>query len=120
MAKANAKRSAKKSTARAKPRRNAQAVALPDIDPEEELAKAQLADHIRLTIQRLHLKEAETAKLLRLDHAGIAALMHKELAVFTSERLMRFLIDLGQDVEIIVRAKPAHRERGHVRIVDAV
>jgi hypothetical protein len=32
---------------------------------------------------------------------------------------MRLLTALGQDVEIVVRAKPRGRERGRIRVVEA-
>jgi len=39
------------------------------------------------------------------------------VANFSSERLMRLLTALGQDVEIVVKAKPRNRERGRIRVV---
>jgi Helix-turn-helix domain len=36
---------------------------------------------------------------------------------FSSERLMRLLTALGQDVEITVRAKPRNRAHGRIRVV---
>lgn len=87
--------------------------------PEEELAKAQLASHIRRTIQRRRLTQVQAAGLMGLDQPKVSALMNGRLSGFSSDRLMRFLTALGQDVEIVVKAKPRGRARGHIRVVEA-
>ena len=38
-----------------------------------------------------------------------AALLHYKLEGYSVERLIRFLVALGQDVEILVKAKPSSR-----------
>ena len=52
-----------------------------------------------------------------IDQPKVSALLNGRLANFSSERLMRLLIALGQDVEIIVRTKPRNRARGRIRVV---
>ena len=89
------------------------------VEPEEELAKAQLASHIRRAIRRQRLTQVQAASLMGLDQPKVSALMNGRLAGFSSDRLMRFLTSLGQDVHIVVKAKPAGRERGHIKVVEA-
>ena len=86
-------------------------------DPEEELTKAQLAAHIRQTIRRRRLTQVRAAELMGLDQPKVSALMNGRLGGFSSDRLMRFLTALGQDVEIVVKAKS--HGRGHIRVVEA-
>lgn len=88
-------------------------------EPEEELAKAQLASHIRDTVKRRRLTQIQAAHLMGLDQPKVSALMNGRLAGFSSERLMRFLAALGQDVEIVVKARSRTRERGTIRVVKA-
>ena len=88
-------------------------------EPEEELAKAQLASHIRDTVKRRRLTQIQAAHLMGLDQPKVSALMNGRLAGFSSERLMRFLAALGQDVEIVVKARSHSRERGTIRVVRA-
>ncbi|WP_084080924.1 XRE family transcriptional regulator [Edaphobacter aggregans] len=45
----------------------------------------------------------------RINQPKVSALLHYKLEGFSVERLMRFLVALGQDVEIIVKAKPRSR-----------
>jgi predicted XRE-type DNA-binding protein len=88
-------------------------------EPDEELTKAQLASHIRETIKRRRLTQSRAADLMGLDQPKVSALMNGRLTGFSSDRLMRFLAALGQDVEIVIKARSRGRERGHIRVVEA-
>jgi predicted XRE-type DNA-binding protein len=85
--------------------------------PEEELTKAQLASHIRQVIKRRKLTQVAAATLMGIDQPKVSALLNGRLANFSSDRLMRLLTALGQDVEIVVKAKPRNRAQGRVRVV---
>jgi len=86
-------------------------------EPEEELTKAQLASHIRRTIKRRRLTQIAAATLMGIDQPKVSALLNGRLANFSSERLMRLLTALGQDVEITVKTKPRNRTRGRIRVI---
>ena len=59
------------------------------------------------------------ATLMGVDQPKISALLGGRLANFSSGRLMRLLTALGQDVEVVVRAKRRAHERGRIRVVEA-
>ena len=86
-------------------------------EPEEELTKALLASHIRQVIKRRRLTQVTAAGLMGIDQPKVSALLNGRLANFSSERLMRLLTALGQDVEITVRTKPRNRAQGRIRVV---
>ncbi len=86
-------------------------------EPEEELTKAQLASHIRLVIKRQRLTQVAAAALMGIDQPKVSALLNGRLANFSSERLMRLLTALGQDVDITVRTKPRNRAHGRIRVI---
>ena len=86
-------------------------------EPEEELTKAQLASHVRRVIKRRRLTQLAAAKIMGIDQPKVSALFNGRLANFSSERLMRLLTALGEDVEIVVRTKPRSRARAHIRVV---
>jgi predicted XRE-type DNA-binding protein len=86
-------------------------------EPAEELAKAKLASRIRQIIKDRRLTQVAAATLMGVDQPKVSALLNGRLANFSSERLMRLLTALGQDVDIILRAKPRNRERGRVRVL---
>jgi predicted XRE-type DNA-binding protein len=87
-------------------------------EPEEELAKAQLALLIRDAIKRRRLTQVEAAALTGLDQPKVSALVNGRLTGFSSDRLVRCLTALGQDVEIIVRTKAKGSARGRLRVVE--
>src|SRR5580704_9617892 len=83
-------------------------------EAEEELTKAQLASHIRQVIKRQRLTQVAAAALMGIDQPKVSALLNGRLANFSSERLMRLLTALGQDVVITVKAKPRNRAQGRI------
>jgi predicted XRE-type DNA-binding protein len=86
-------------------------------EPEEELTKAQLARHIRQAIKRRRLTQVAAAALMGVDQPKVSALLNGRLANFSSDRLMRLLTALGQDVDITVRTKPRNRAHGRIRVI---
>ncbi len=84
---------------------------LPDAD--DLLAKANLALHIRRAIEVRKLSQAQAASLLGIDQPKISLIINGHLDGFSTERLMRFLNDLGCDVQISVSA-PHPEARGHL------
>lgn len=83
-------------------------------NPEERLAKAKLAQKIGALIAARRLTQMQAAQLLDIDQPKISALVRGRLSGFSMERLVRFLLVLGQDVEIVV-SKPA-RGRSAARL----
>ncbi|HET6169416.1 MAG TPA: helix-turn-helix transcriptional regulator [Terracidiphilus sp.] len=80
---------------------------LPDAD--ELGTKARLGAAINRIIARKRLSQAEVANLLRINQPKVSALQHYKLEGFSVERLMHFLVALGQDVEIFVKSGPRSR-----------
>ena len=82
---------------------------LPNAD--DLLAKAELAAKIVAEIQRRRFTQSQAAAILGIDQPKISALKQGKLSGFSIERLMRFLLRLGSDVEITVsrrsRSRPA-------------
>ena len=86
-------------------------------EPEEELAKAQLASRIREIVRSSRLTQVAAAGVMGIDQPKVSAVLNGRLSSFSSERLMRLLTRLGQDVEIVVKSKPRRRQRGRIRVV---
>ena len=77
-------------------------------NPEEMMAKANLAILISDAIKKRKLTQKKAAAILGVDQPKISAILRGRLSGFTIERLMRFLMALGMD--IIIEAKP-HTQR---------
>jgi predicted XRE-type DNA-binding protein len=85
-------------------------------NPEEALAKAELANKITVLIRDKGMTQVQTAKLLGVDQPKVSALIRGRLSGFSLERLMRFLLLLGQDIKITVQACPRSRSQARVHV----
>src|SRR5664279_6158521 len=74
-------------------------------DAGEHLIKAGLVIRIDRTIRRRKLTQAAAAQLMGIDQPKVSAMLAGRFRGYSVERLMRFLVALGQDVEIVVKAK---------------
>ena len=79
-------------------------------NPEEHLVKAQLVFRIDGIIKERRLKQIEVADLLGIRQPDVSKMLRGEFRQFSVERLLRFLVALNQDVEIVV--KP-HRDKSN-------
>jgi len=52
-----------------------------------------------------------------IDPPKVPALLNGRLASFSTERLMRLLAALGEDVEVVVRERPSSLEKGRIQVV---
>ena len=87
-------------------------------DAEDLLAKANLALHIRRTIKARKLTQVQAAKILGLDQPKVSSIVNGRLDGFSTDRLMRFLNDLGCDVQISVSAPHPEARPCHVWLND--
>ena len=86
-------------------------------EPEERLAKGQLAIEIGRILAQRKLTQQAAARLMGIDQPKVSHLLHGRLAGFSTERLLGFLTALGRDVEIVVRKPPRSRRHGRLRVL---
>jgi predicted XRE-type DNA-binding protein len=86
-------------------------------NPEERLAKADLAVRVAGVIRARRLTQADAARILKIDQPKVSRLLRGQLSGFSTERLMQFLTLLGRDVEIVIKRAPRSRRQGHMRVV---
>lgn len=84
--------------------------------PAEALAKAELARKIGAIIENRGLTQAAAAAVLEVDQPKVSALTRGRLAGFSLDRLVRFLVLLGHDVEIVVKARPRASSQARVLV----
>jgi len=87
---------------------------LPQAD--DLLAKAELAAKIIAEIQRRRLTQSQAAAILGIDQPKVSALKQGKLSGFSIERLMRFLLALGRDIEITVKGRAKSRSVARLRV----
>ena len=77
---------------------------------DEHMVKAQLVFKIDGIMKERRLKQVEAANLFGIRQPDISKMLRGDFRQFSVKRLLRFLVALDQDVEIVV--KP-HRDRHH-------
>ena len=84
---------------------------------EEHLVKAQLVFKIDTLLKKRGLKQVEAAALFGVRQPDVSKMLRGEFRQFSVERLLRFLVALDLDVEIVV--KP-HRRRNDAAAMQVV
>lgn len=88
-------------------------------EPDEALAKAELARRIADIITKRRLSQVKAAELLGIDQPKVSALMRGRLSGFSTGRLFKLLNALDCDVQIVIKRKPRSRQRAKVSVVAA-
>ena len=83
-------------------------------DASAHLIKAALVVRIDRIIRQRKLTQAAAAQIMGIDQPKISAMLAGRFRGYSVERLMRFLVALGQDVEIVV--KPSKRGAAELRV----
>ena len=89
-------------------------IGLPNAD--EHLVKAQLVYKIDGLMKARRLKQVEAAKLFGVKQPDVSKMLRGDFRQFSVERLLRFLVALGQDVEIVVKPHRGTRKGATLRV----
>jgi predicted XRE-type DNA-binding protein len=77
---------------------------------EEHFVKAQLVFKIDTLMKQRRLKQVDAAKLFGVRQPDVSKMLRGEFRQFSVERLLRFLVALNQDVEIVVSPHQGRRD----------
>ena len=72
-------------------------------DAGEHMVKAGLVLKIDRAIRQRRLTQAAAAQFMGIDQPKVSAMLAGQFRGYSVERLMRFLVALGHDVEIVVK-----------------
>jgi len=86
-------------------------------NPEELLIKAELVRQISKIIAARKITQTKAAQILGIDQPKVSALLSGKLSGFSTERLLRFLNLLGNNVEIRVKMKPTSDSQAQTRVI---
>jgi predicted XRE-type DNA-binding protein len=67
------------------------------------LAKAELAAKVIAEIQPRRMTQTQAAAILGIDQPKVSALRQGKLSGFSIERLVRFLLLLGRDIDRVAQ-----------------
>jgi predicted XRE-type DNA-binding protein len=85
---------------------------------QERLAKAKLASKIIEIAQETNWTQKKVANFLNIDQPKVSALYNGRLSGFSMSRLIKFLMLLAQDVDIVIKGKTDHYASfGHLTVI---
>lgn len=87
-------------------------------NPEEAMAKAELARQIYKIIKSKKLTQVEAAKVIGIPQSKVSEIVRGKLSGYTIDRLMRFLRVLGKDVEIHIKSHSVKSRGPWLSVVD--
>ena len=82
----------------------------------ERFHRADLAHAISTEIRERNLTQVKAAALLGIDQPKLSHLIRGNLGGYSTDRLLRFLRHLNQDIEIVVKPSKSNGF-GHVSVV---
>jgi predicted XRE-type DNA-binding protein len=83
-------------------------------DADDLQLRADLMRSIVGIIAERGLTQSRAGKLMAMDQPRVSSLMNGKITLFSTDRLLRALSDLGQDIE--VRISPSGAEKGRLRL----
>ncbi|MYB34595.1 MAG: XRE family transcriptional regulator [Gammaproteobacteria bacterium] len=84
-------------------------------DADVHLLKSELVARVDKIIRERSLTQVEAARLLGLSQSDISRLLRGNFREYSMERLLRLLMMLGRDVEIVIRPHQSH-QGGRMRV----
>lgn len=88
------------------------ALGLPDAD--DLRLRADLLRRVARIVSERGLTQTAAGKLISMDQPRVSALLAGKISLFSTDRLLRALSDLGQDVE--VRIAPSRHMKGRLSV----
>lgn len=80
-------------------------------DPEGHLLKATLVARLQQILKDRKLTQTTAAKLLGLSQPDVSRLLSGRFRDYSVERLLRLLMALDRDIEIVIRPNPETLQR---------
>ena len=83
---------------------------------DEHALKAELVRQVAGVMKDQELTQAETARRLGIEQPDVSRMLRGHFRQFSVERLMRFLVALDHDVEIVVRPMGARAKAAQLTV----
>ncbi len=88
-------------------------------NPEEALAKAALAAQLYKIIKDRKLTQEEAAQIMGVEQPRVSEIVCGKLSKYTVDRLLRYLLQLGQDIEICVTTHTRKTSQPSISVIDS-
>ena len=83
-------------------------------DADDLVLRADLMRKIAQIVAARGLTQVKAAELMGMDQPRVSALLNGRIGKFSTDRLLKALSDLGQDIE--VRITPSKLRKGRLRV----
>lgn len=77
---------------------------------EEMETKSNLVIEISKAIKKKKITQTQAAEIFGISQPKLSELLNGRFRGYSVERLIHFLNDIGQDVDIVVKSKPRNRK----------
>ncbi|TCP58461.1 putative XRE-type DNA-binding protein [Rhodovulum bhavnagarense] len=88
-------------------------------DAEDLSLKAALAIQVASIIKHRHLTQRDAGELLGIPQSHVSRIMNGKLEGITSDRILRMLLKLGRDIDIVIKKKSPKVDQGRLSIATA-
>ncbi len=85
-------------------------------DAEELSLKAALAIQVASIITHRHLTQHDAGEILGIPQSHVSKIMNGKLEGVTSDRILRMLLKLGHDIDIVIKKKNPKVDQGRLSI----
>jgi len=85
-------------------------------DADDLVLRSELIRKVAGVIREKKLSQTAVGELIGMDQPRVSALLNEKISKFSTERLLKALNDLGQDVELTI--KPSLKPRGSIQVLD--
>lgn len=85
-------------------------------DAEELTLKAALAVQVASIIKHRHLNQRDAGELLGIPQSHVSKIMNAKLDGITADRLLRMLLKLGRDIDIVVKKRKSTSSTGRLSV----
>ena len=88
-------------------------------DSEEMLLKSQIVVELHRAIKERKLTQTAAAKLISIAQPDLSNVLRGRVRGNSTDRQMRMLTAVGQDIDIVVRSPKRTRKTGRIRLLTA-
>lgn len=87
------------------------------LENAEELSlKAALAIQVASIVRERHLTQREAGEILGIPQSHVSKIINGKLDGITADRILRMLLKLGRDIDIVITEKSAEAGQGRLSI----
>jgi len=85
---------------------------------EEKSAKKQISLKIMEILRKRKITKTKAVEVFKMNSLKVSALYRGKLFGFSLSRMIRFLLMLDHDIDIVIKEKSPSERFGHLRVVD--